>query len=257
MWLMWFFSYLQITWCWFHDIMKHLSFSHSDLFQRIFRNVSLWPVEWSYSTSVACLECSVVFLLQQTELLKHRVHACVRCLLFPHPLSWGEWNCQGVAAEFQHPRAKIILLWSLRTCWSFCWWDCQMESRQKGLGLWRCMKCGKHREIRGGKRECRSKQAATNGLRNRKCWGKVLDVWRTKKKMMCTGMPHDSRKTPDPPWEMSNPSGTRSSPFIVRSGWVLKSESAGACCLLSLPKSEPLFLLVRLEELICFKRGKI
>lgn len=27
-------------------------------------------------------------------------------------LSQGKWNCQGVSAEFQHPRAKIILLWA-------------------------------------------------------------------------------------------------------------------------------------------------
>lgn len=27
---------------------------------------------------------------------------------------------------------------------------------------------------------------------------------------ICTGMYYDSRKTPDPPWEMSNPSGTHS-----------------------------------------------
>lgn len=26
--------------------------------------------------------------------------------------SQGEWNCQGVSAEFLHPRAKIILLWT-------------------------------------------------------------------------------------------------------------------------------------------------
>ncbi len=68
-------------------------------------------------------------------------------------LSRGKWNCQGVAAEFQHPRAKIILLWSPRTCWSFCRCDCQMGRGQKGLGLLRCMKCGKHRENRRKERE--------------------------------------------------------------------------------------------------------
>ena len=95
-------------------------------------------------------------------------------------LSRGEWNCQGVSAEFQHPRAKIILLWSPRTCWSFCWCDCQMDGRQKGLGLLRCTKCGKHRQNREERRrEC--EESATNLLHNRntntKCWAKVLEVW--------------------------------------------------------------------------------
>lgn len=28
------------------------------------------------------------------------------------PSSQGKWNCEAVSAEFQHPRAKIILLWA-------------------------------------------------------------------------------------------------------------------------------------------------
>lgn len=36
---------------------------------------------------------------------------------------------------------------SPRTCWSFCWLDCQMDGCQKGLGLSRCKKCGKHRGL--------------------------------------------------------------------------------------------------------------
>lgn len=115
---------------------------------------------------------------QCTVLLTDSEWACLFLFSF-FSLSQGKWNCQGVAAEFQHPRAKIILLWSPRTCWPFCWCDCQMGRRQKGIGLLRCTKCGNHRENGEGKREC--EQSATNLLHNRKantnCWGKVSGEW--------------------------------------------------------------------------------
>lgn len=81
-----------------------------------------------------------------------RVHVSTRFQRFLFSLSQGKWNCLGVAAEFQHPRAKIILLWSLRTCWSFCCYDSQMDERQRALDLSRCAKCGKHWEKWGKKR---------------------------------------------------------------------------------------------------------
>lgn len=108
-----------------------------------------------------------------------RVHVSTRFQRFLFSLSQGKWNCLGVAEEFQHPRAKIILLWSLRTCWSFCCYDSQMEERQRALDLSRCAKCGKHWEKWGKKkREC--VQSPLNVLHKRKAnlewWGKLLEI---------------------------------------------------------------------------------
>lgn len=67
-------------------------------------------------------------------------------------------------------------------------------------------------ETQEKKKEREWEQLAANLLHNRKAnmkrWGNLLDVWNQKE--MCTGMWCESRKTPDPPWEMSNVAGTHS-----------------------------------------------
>lgn len=101
---------------------------------------------------------------------------------FFFPSLSGQVKLSGSICRVSAPQGKDYFIMSPRTCWSFCWCDCQMDRCQKGLGLLRCTKCGKHRENREGKRE----RSATNLLLNRKANKKCGGIYEIKE--MCTGM---------------------------------------------------------------------
>lgn len=77
------------------------------------------------------------------------LRACL-CQIFPcfFPSFSGQVKLSGSICRVSAPQGKDYFIMGPRTCWSFCWCDCQMDGCQKGLGLLKCTKCGKHRENR-------------------------------------------------------------------------------------------------------------
>lgn len=102
---------------------------------------------WPMILPQRCNYNNIIITIQWLT-LSERV--CQSFHFFPPSFS-GQVKLSGSICRVSAPEGKDYFIMSPRTCWSFCWCHCQMDRCQKGLGVLRCMKCGKHRENREGK----------------------------------------------------------------------------------------------------------
>lgn len=85
-------------------------------------------------------------------------------LFFP-----GQVKLSGSICRVSTPQGKYYFIMNPRTCWSFCWCDCQRDTCQKGQGLWRCLKCGKRWEKKITERN-RKREQTPSVLRKSGAW---------------------------------------------------------------------------------------
>lgn len=142
------------------------------------------------------------------------LRTCLRQILpplRPQPPSQGKWNCKRVSAEFQHPRAKIILLWAHAHAGPSAGSTAKWTDAKRGLVSRGARSVGNTGGwSRGVRRKCEQIYCVTVlGVREGYKW-KVSERWSKKRCAWACSAVAAERKTPESPWEKWNQPGTRS-----------------------------------------------